>query len=129
MGALGDNVDRSGSAYIYSGIVISVEIESEGTGLPADFSLSQNYPNPFNPETVIEFVLPEQSEVSLIIYNLRGEEVAQLIDQNMPAGNHRVTWDASRFASGIYLYRLQARQTDDGQAGDFVQSRKMLLLK
>ena len=111
---------NSGIVYVdYTNIAISVE--SEITGLPTEFALSQNYPNPFNPETMIEYTLPFQSEVNLIIYNLRGEEVAHLINDNMLAGNHQVTWNASNFASGIYFYRLQA--------GDFVQTRKMVLLK
>ena len=83
--------------------------------------LSQNYPNPFNPETVIRYSIPQAEEVSLVVYNLIGEKVALLINGNMPAGNHGVTWDAANLPSGIYFYRLQA--------GDFVQTRKMVLLK
>ena len=115
-----DNGLSSGSAYVYTSF-IPVGVENERAGLPAEFALSQNYPNPFNPETVIEFALPQSGDVSLVVYNLRGEEVALLLSGTMPAGNHRVSWDASRLASGVYLYRLQA--------GDFVQTRKMLLLK
>lgn len=94
-------------------------------GRPAEFALLQNYPNPFNPETVKEYALPEASRVSLIIYNLRGEEVAHLIDERKPAGNYTVEWNASDFASGVYLYRLQAGPS----AGGFVQTKQMLLLK
>ncbi|MCH7495283.1 MAG: T9SS type A sorting domain-containing protein, partial [Candidatus Marinimicrobia bacterium] len=114
-----DNGDLSGSAYVYSGIIVG--IEDERKGLPAEFSLSQNYPNPFNPETVIEYSIPIRSDVKLTIYNLRGEEVAILINDAIPAGNHRVSWDASNVSSGIYFYRLK---TDN-----FVQTRKMVLLK
>ena len=89
--------------------------------LPSSFSLAQNYPNPFNPGTVIEFVLPQPSDITLVIYNLRGEEVRRLIEGQKPAGYHQVTWDASNVASGIYFYRLQA--------GDFVLTRKMVLFK
>ena len=85
------------------------------------FTLHQNYPNPFNPETVIMYSLPKAEEVSLVVYNLIGEKVAQLIEEKMSAGHHQVTWDASNFASGIYFYRLQA--------GNLVQTRKMVLLK
>ncbi|MCH7820335.1 MAG: T9SS type A sorting domain-containing protein [Candidatus Marinimicrobia bacterium] len=102
------------------GVVTDIRDEAHA-GLPVEYSLSQNYPNPFNPETVIEFALQSQLKVSLIVYNLRGEKVAQLINRNMPAGMHRVNWDASNVSSGIYFYRLQA--------GDFVQTRKMVLLK
>ena len=89
--------------------------------LPKTFALFQNYPNPFNPMTMIKYSLPKAGDVSLIVYNLLGEEVALLINVNMPAGYHHVTWDASRVSSGIYFYRLQA--------GDFVRTRKMVLLK
>ena len=104
--------------YVDYTSIVGVE---ESEIIPKLYSLEQNYPNPFNPETVIEYTLPIRSDVKLTIYNLRGEEVALLINGNMPAGNHRVSWDASGFASGIYFYRIQT--------GDFVQTRKMLLLK
>ncbi|MCH7886563.1 MAG: T9SS type A sorting domain-containing protein [Candidatus Marinimicrobia bacterium] len=101
--------------------LVPVGIADEGEAIPVDYALAQNYPNPFNPETVIEYALPVRSELNLIIYNLRGEEVARLIDSNISAGNHQVSWNASKVASGIYFYRLHA--------GDFVQTRKMILLK
>ena len=104
--------------YVDYTSIVGVE---ESEIIPKLYSLEQNYPNPFNPETVIEYTLPIRSDVKLTIYNLRGEEVALLIDGTMPAGNHQVSWDASGFASGIYFYRLQA--------DDFVQTKKMLLLK
>ena len=86
--------------------------------LPMTYNLKQNYPNPFNPETVIEYSLPKASEVLIGIFNLRGEEVIRILDKHQPAGIHRVTWNASNVASGIYFYKLQA--------GDYVESRKML---
>lgn len=106
-----------------TGIITAIKFE-ESIGLsalPESFELSQNYPNPFNPTTVINYALPTQSDLKLTIYNLRGEQVAILIDGTVPAGNHRVSWDASNVSSGIYFYRLRA--------GNFVQTRKMLLLK
>ena len=103
--------------------VIAVDIdERDGTnGLVRSFSLSQNFPNPLNPETVIRYSIPKAEEVSLVVYNLIGEEVTHLIGETQQAGYYNVTWDASNVASGIYFYRLQA--------GDFVQTRKMILLK
>ena len=123
VGALSDDDDgsESGSAYVFCGFTTPVGVVHEVAGLPTEFTLSQNYPNPFNPETVIDYALPKASDVTLVIYNLRGEEVVLLINGAMPAGNHRVSWDASGFASGIYFYRIQA--------GDFVQTRKLVLLK
>ena len=85
------------------------------------YSLDQNFPNPFNPETTLEYTLQNSGEVSLIIYNLLGQEMTRLVNEVQKAGNHQVTWNASNVASGIYFYRLQA--------GDFVQTRKMVLLK
>ena len=101
--------------------VITNVDEGNGVKVPIDFALSQNYPNPFNPETVIDFSLPKAGMTRLIIYNLLGQEVVKLIDSYQGAGSHQATWDGSNFASGIYFYRLQA--------GDFVQTRKMVLLK
>ena len=89
--------------------------------VPENYALYQNYPNPFNPETVIRYSIPKAEEVSLVVYNLIGEEIANLTDERKPAGNYTVEWNASNVSSGIYLYRLQA--------GDFVQTRKMVLLK
>ena len=98
-----------------------VAVEGEQSILPKEYGLSDNYPNPFNPVTKIEYAISVRSKVSLIIYNLLGEEVTRLINDRQNAGYHSVTWNASNFASGIYFYRLQA--------DDFVQTRKMVLLK
>ena len=98
-----------------------ISVEDERRLIPNSFALRQNYPNPFNPQTTIEYFLPKSSKVLLTVYNLIGEEIERFIYDRKPAGNHQVTWDASNFASGIYFYRLQT--------GDFVQTRKMVLLK
>ncbi len=88
---------------------------------PTEFYLAQNLPNPFNPTTVIEFGLPQASDVRLTVYNLAGEEVAVLLNRNMAAGEHHVTWNANQAASGLYVYTLQS---------DFgTQVRKMTLLR
>ncbi len=94
---------------------------SAGTTLPTEYSLSQNYPNPFNPATTISFSLPAAGHVTVKVYNSIGQEVATLIDEDRPAGAHQVLWDATKFASGVYLYRL----TSDG----FTETKKMLLMK
>jgi len=100
--------------------------EDTDSPLPSTFSLSQNYPNPFNPTTSIEFDLPRRSQVKVIVYNLLGQEVSRLVDQEFPAGNHRITWDGStisgvRASTGFYFYRLEAE--------GFIETKKMLLLK
>jgi len=98
-----------------------VSVEEDVSTTPFSFQLEQNYPNPFNPVTTISYLLPSRSEIRLTIYNILGEEITRLFDGIQSVGLHRITWDASGVSSGIYFYRIQA--------GDFVQTRKMLLLK
>lgn len=89
---------------------------------PTEFSLAQNYPNPFNPTTTINFNLAKESNVSLRVFNLLGQEVAKLVNNEvLQAGTYSYKFDASSLASGTYLYRLEA--------GDFVQTKKMILSK
>jgi len=106
---------------IITNLMNPINVEEENVAIPFFHQLDQNYPNPFNPETTINFSISVEGKTSLIVYNLRGEEVIRLVDDEMPAGTHSVTWNASNFASGIYFYRLQV--------GDFVQTKKMVLLK
>jgi len=83
--------------------------------------LFQNYPNPFNPETHIRFGLPKASQVRIDVFNILSQRVATLLDDRKPAGYHEVLWDASQISSGIYIYRIKA--------GDFVQTKKMILMR
>ena len=93
-----------------------------GDGMrPAAFALGQNTPNPFNPVTEIAFALPEESDVSIEVYNVRGQRVKTLLDEPRPAGWHTLRVDASEMASGVYFYRMQA--------GEFTETRKMSILK
>ena len=101
-----------------AGTVTGVE---EGPGLPTVFKLYQNHPNPFNPATTITFDLPKDTFVSLGVYNLLGEEVARVVKGFLPAGKHRVLWDAANFPSGIYFARL----TD----GRLSATKRMILLR
>jgi len=89
--------------------------------IPTQFSLGQNYPNPFNPMTSIDFSLPTACDVEIDIYNIIGQKVATVADGYFDAGIHTVQWNAGGAASGIYLYKIQA--------GDFRDSKKMVLLK
>jgi len=90
-------------------------------GLPADFTLGQNYPNPFNPSTVISFSLPDTDPVTLRVFDLLGREVATLVNNVLPAGDHHVRWDAGGEAGGVYYYRLQA--------GRLTETKVMLLVR
>jgi len=90
-------------------------------GVAYIYKLEQNYPNPFNPSTNIEFSIPMASKVELKVYNILGQEVATLVNESLAAGNHAVKFDASRLATGVYLYRITA--------GQFSSVKKMLLLK
>jgi len=83
--------------------------------------LNSNYPNPFNPVTQISFSLPAVCDVKLQVFNVMGQLVATLAEGSYEAGVHSVSWDGSNVASGVYLYRLQA--------ADFVDAKKMILLK
>lgn len=85
------------------------------------FSLSQNYPNPFNPATTIKYDIPEQSYVTIKIYNIVGEEISTLLNEEQNAGRYQIQWNASELASGVYFYRLQA--------GQFSDTKKLILMK
>lgn len=109
---------------------------AEKTDIPIRYTLYQNYPNPFNPSTSIEFALPKTSHVTLKIFNILGEEVATLVSDRLTSGTYSYEWNASNMASGIYLYRLHAGSLTTksghyavGEAGDFVEIKKMILMK
>jgi hypothetical protein len=89
--------------------------------LPTHYVLEQNYPNPFNPTTCITFCIPDKKMVTLKIFDLLGREIAVLVNEQKPAGVHSVYWNAVGFPSGVYFYRLQA--------GSFVETRKLIVLK
>jgi len=93
-----------------------------GEGIPVtDYSLSQNFPNPFNPRTDITFSIPQNSKVTLKVYDVSGKEVATLVNGNYSPGKYLVTFNGSNFASGVYFYELTA--------GNYKQTNKMLLVK
>jgi parallel beta-helix repeat protein len=105
-----------------------VGVDQERTN-PTGFVLYQNYPNPFNPSTEIRYQVPGASWVTLRVYDLLGKEVSTLVNERKPAGSYGALFDGSEFASGVYLCRLEARQIDGEQAGSFVQTKRMILLK
>ena len=107
-------IDNDGS-FEYSDIV------SINTGFADNYFLSQNYPNPFNPETRIEFNIPEKQKVRLSVYNLLGELVSELVNEEKDAGNYTIEFDASDLPGGIYFYTIQT--------GEYTATRKMSLIK
>ena len=122
-------VENSGYSYIGSGpLDVSFAddtlsaIDSRVTGsLPKNPDLKQNFPNPFNPLTTIEYYLPRPEFVSIKIYNVLGEEIAKLVSARIPAGTHRVNFNAGSLSSGVYFYSLKTKT--------FTSTKKMILLR
>jgi hypothetical protein len=96
-------------------------IEDDITQVPTQFKLGNAYPNPFNPTTTLEFTIARQTKVNITIHNELGQQVATLVNKEMPAGVHQVTWDATGLASGLYFYTMEA--------DNFKETQKMMLVK
>lgn len=105
--------------FMYGGIIDNIGVVSYET--PRSFSLHQNYPNPFNPSTKIKFAVQKQSPVRITVYDVMGREVENLLQRDFTPGTYELEWNASKYTSGIYFYRLTA--------GDFSEIKKMILLK
>ena len=120
---IGAEGQASSSAKMAGGAAAgAAEIDAESSSeRPEKAELKSNYPNPFNPVTTIEYILPEEAEVRLEIYDILGRRVAVLEDGLQQAGTHQIQWDASVFSSGTYIYRLEA--------GAFTETRQMMLVK
>ena len=100
---------------------ININQQNRDKLVPNNFNLYQNYPNPFNANTKIKYYIPENSLVSLKLYNIIGEEVATLMDSQQNAGEYEILFDAGLLAGGIFIYKLEA--------GKFVDMKKFILLK
>jgi hypothetical protein len=114
-------VDQNGQE-----LALRIDNKVSQSNLPKEFSLSQNYPNPSNPQTVIQYALPRDCKVQVTIYNILGQKVRTLVNENQKAGYKRVEWDSKndqgeQVASGIYFYKIKA--------GEFSESKKMVILK
>jgi hypothetical protein len=114
--------------FVFSGPATSVE--NDGVGSPSEFLLFQNYPNPFNPSTKIKFTIPNNvilsgaknlTQVQLKVFDILGNEIATLVNEELPAGEYEVKFDAGNLSSGMYFYKLQA--------GSFTVTKKMVLLR
>jgi len=110
-----------------SGIILktinggTIGIQMISLNIPKQLSLYQNYPNPFNTATNIKFDIPKKSFVKLMIYNSLGKEVSRLVNEVLNAGSYKADWDANRYPSGVYFYRIQTE--------DFVKTKSLVLLK
>ncbi len=123
-----DFIDElTGWAVGYQGIILKTnnggitEIADDKTSLPEKYLLSQNFPNPFNPNTKISYQIPKDGFVSLVVYNLLGQEVDKLVNQHQTSGRYSVEFKAEDLTSGVYIYRITS--------GEFVQSNNMILLR
>jgi hypothetical protein len=114
-------------------LINAVENYSE---YPTEFSLFQNYPNPFNPSTKIKYSVPQASNTTIKVFDVLGNEIETLVNEEKPAGNYEITWNATNLPNGVYFYQLKATPSG-GQAGShsigsgqsFVETKKMILLK
>lgn len=119
------NTESLRPATVSTQVINSVDLPL--SGIPAAYALHPNYPNPFNPVTNIRYSIPNESRVNIAIYNMLGQQVAELLNETRQAGNYEVQFDAGRLASGVYLYRISAIGTDGKTK--YNNTRKMLLLK
>ncbi|NUM74601.1 T9SS type A sorting domain-containing protein, partial [candidate division KSB1 bacterium] len=133
----GDAVNEPDETFFVnlSGAVNATIVDTQGQGtitgttavseaekvIPTEFSLNQNYPNPFNPSTTILYALPKTAFVRLTVINPLGNEVETLVSATQVAGEYEINWNPKNLASGVYLYRIQA--------GEFVETRKMVLMR
>lgn len=130
------NADQAGQSFVVSVIVTDGSLSATSTkvlqtsktvtnvdenGMPSEYKLNQNYPNPFNPTTKISFTTPKEGHVKLSVYNVLGQEIAKLVDDDLSSGTYSVDFDGSRLNSGVYVYKLETN--------DFSSIRKMILEK
>jgi hypothetical protein len=113
-------IDNDGS-FSYS------TVQTAEVAIPKDYALSQNYPNPFNPITKIDYQVPVDAKVIMEVYNIAGQKVIELVNQDQSAGYYTVDFGSSKLSSGVYIYRLAAINKATGN--NFSSIKKMMLLK
>jgi len=122
MGTIRNDMGAYGGPNAVSWNIVGIDDEEiKDFKMPTEFELAQNYPNPFNPSTTIRYGIKEKSSVELILYDILGRQVVVLVNEEQDAGYYKIDFNAARLASGIYFYRLQA--------GSFVETKKMVLLR
>jgi hypothetical protein len=112
------HADLEGDASLTSSGVMNIGDRSSSI---REYRLEQNFPNPFNPSTKIKYSVPQQSQVKIKVFDILGNEIETLVNEEKPVGTYKLTWYAENLPSGIYFYQLQA--------GDFIQTKKMVLMK
>jgi len=122
--------DKTGTMQAWVAAVTpeAVGISGNTNEIPASFELNQNYPNPFNPNTTIGFALPSEQNVKLEVFDMTGRSAGVLVNSDLKAGTYKFDFNASDLASGIYFYKLTARETGSS-SGSFVSTKKMILVK
>jgi hypothetical protein len=134
---LGGNAIRANHPVIPVAVMYlsypSINLVTGATGdsepVPAAYRLDQNYPNPFNPSTEIRYSLPQKSFVTLRVHDILGRLVSTLVEGEQETGSYAVDFDAADLAGGTYFCTLEARAVDNGRTGEYVQTRKMVLVK
>ena len=116
--------DLSDNTFVINQGTVGV---SEPKNIVKEYKLFQNYPNPFNPSTVIEYVLPVESNVTISVFNTIGQRVAVLLDRTQGAGNHSISWNAQNLSSGVYFYKIEA--VGFNKKDNFVSYKKAILIK
>jgi hypothetical protein len=114
-------LDQTEAAFQLVNYIITDVARNPGGDLPTSLSLFQNYPNPFNPSTTIRYALPHRSHLILTVFTMLGQQVATLVNGEVEAGYHEITFNAEALSSGVYFYRLQV--------GDFNQTKRLCLIK
>ncbi|MBK6538948.1 MAG: T9SS type A sorting domain-containing protein [Ignavibacteria bacterium] len=114
---------------IYTGQPYAVNIQVNGNSVPDKFELYQNYPNPFNPVTHLEFGISDWGFVLLKVYDVLGNEVRTLVNENKPAGRYEVIFNGEGLPSGVYFYKLVVRSSNTKKSGDFRDIKRMVLVK
>jgi hypothetical protein len=102
--------------------------EKKVVELPTEFILSQNYPNPFNPSTKIQYSVPQSSSVVIKVFDILGNEIQTLVNDEKPAGTYEITWHATNLPSGLYFYQLKVYPANGG-AGSYSETKKMILIR
>ncbi|MCX7878490.1 MAG: T9SS type A sorting domain-containing protein, partial [Ignavibacteria bacterium] len=120
------NIDTINFYLVHVNLIGITPISS---AIPSFFRLEQNYPNPFNPSTKFKVDIPNESFVNITIYDMLGREVETVINSKLSAGSYSIEWNASKYSSGIYFYRMTAKDTKGNPAQTFNDVKKMILVK